>query len=479
MNARATAATIDNVPVLQPAALTAPQKPNSKIVKAEPVKNPQLQLLSQSGILLHEERPRLIAATASILSLMVIAFIVWAGLTRVSEIAHAPGEIVPSGYAQTVQHVDGGIVTEILVHEQQLVQQGEVLMRLSGVSAERDYEEAEAALSAFKRRAATLSAFRDPNSLGQTYADESALLTLRAARKSERDVISQQLAQKGDEITALEADINSYQAQARVNQSELDGLNILREKGLVTVTRLHDAELRTLEARGALARSTAQLAAARKAVGEYRSRLAALNAKYEDQAAQELSELDGKIAQASSRVERLSEQVARLTIKAPVSGYVKGLQINTIGAVIAPGQTLFEIVPTEGDLAADIHVSTQDIGFVHVGQAVRLKVSAFDFARFGIFTGRITAISAATFTEGGPANPNPLNSQPGTKYYRARVTLDPAGTSEDGSDLQNAKLADLVPGMTLEGNIVLGQQSVLNYLLKPIHVAATSALTER
>ena len=446
-----------------------PQVLQKQTRSTAPATNSQLQLLSQSGLLLHEEHPRLVAGTALILSALVIAFIIWAGFTNVSEIARAPGEIVPSGYAQVVQHADGGIVADIMVHEQQLVKAGQVLMRLSGVGIEREYDEADAALAALKRRAATLSAFRNPDSIGQNLGDNAALMTLRASRNSERAVIQEQLAQKADEITALSSDINSYSAQARVNQSELDGLNVLKAKGLVTVTRLHDAELRVLEASGAAQRSQAQLSAAKKAVGEYRNRLIALDAKYEDQAAQELSELDGKIAQATSRVARLHEQVARLTVTAPVRGYVKGLQLNTIGAVVSPGQTLFEIIPADGELAADIHVSSQDIGFVHVGQTVRLKVSAFDFARFGVFTGRITALSAAAFTENGSAT--------GVKYYKARVTLDPAGDTNGES--QNSRLAELMPGMTLEGNIILGQQSVLNYLLKPIHVAATTALSER
>lgn len=438
---------------------------------------PELQLLSQDALLLHEERPHLIGAATLALALLVGLFILWAALTPVSEIARAPGEIVPDGYVQLVQSVDGGTVQGIKVHEQQLVAAGETLLQLASPATQHERDEAQAALEALQRRTRTLSAFLKPGAASPP--GDNALTSLRAARDSERAVAAQQLAQKRDEIAGLTADLDSFRAQATVADSDYTSLATLRAQGLVTVTRLHEAELRRLTAQGSAARTQAQLAAAQKAALEYQGRITALNAKYTDQASQELAELDGKLAQAQSRVARLDDQLARLTVTAPVAGYVKGLRVNTVGQVTAPGQTLLELVPSDGRLAADLNVKPQDIGFVAVGQPVRLKVSAFDFARYGVFTGHIAALSAATFSESGQeaATAGGIigGGQAGAKYYRARVEFDTTTVDQ----AQNQRIAELRPGMTLEGNIVLGEQSVLSYLLKPIHVAATSALSER
>lgn len=168
-----------------------------------------------------------------------------------------------------------------------------------------------------------------------------------------------------------------------------------------------------------------------------------------------------EIAQNAETIEKLKERVARLDIRAPTDGLVKGLAVNTLGAVIQPGQVLAEIVPLDERLMVQVKIPPQHIGHVRPGQSVQVKFSSFDFSRYGFVQGRLRQISATTFS-----------GENGERYYEGRIDLEKAHV---GDNPQNA----IVPGMVVMADIVTGRKTVLDYLLKPIHNALKTAFTER
>jgi multidrug efflux pump subunit AcrA (membrane-fusion protein) len=157
----------------------------------------------------------------------------------------------------------------------------------------------------------------------------------------------------------------------------------------------------------------------------------------------------------------LEERVRRLVVTAPVTGLVKGIKINTVGAVVKPGEPLMEIVPTSKTLVVEAHIGASDIGNVAVGQRVKVKVSSYDYGRYGVVDGTLEFITATTFTD-----------EKGEKYYRGRIVLD---SDHVGTHTE----MKILPGMTVQAGIITGRKSVMEYLLKPIQRSMKDALSER
>lgn len=320
-------------------------------------KNGQLQFLRQSARLEESSAPYLVRGAMVILSALVFLFIIWASFAEIEEIVQANGEIVPSGFTRIVQHYDGGIVREILVHEGSEVKEGDVLINLDGVGAEEELKKAI-------------------------------------------------IAQKG-----LENAANTAREMFVIQ-------NKLKEQGV-------SSQVRYLEARQA-----------------------------KDEAGSNLN-------QQKEMVSRLQDKANRLEIRSPITGIVKGLKLNTIGAVVKSGDPLMEIVPTDETLVAEVHIAPADIGRITIGHPVKIKVSSFDYGRYGAVDGILEFITATTF--------DGVNNE---KYYRGRVILKQ-------NHIKNHTEMKILTGMTVKVGIITGKKTVLGYLLKPVQRAMGDALSEK
>lgn len=317
----------------------------------------QLQFLRLSAQLEESIAPNFVRRTTIFLSVAVLLFIGWMAVTPVEEIAQAPGEVVPYGFTQIVQHFDGGIVKDIPVREGSFVKEGDVLLQLDGAGTEEELAKARASQDGLKTQLKT-----------------------------------------AEELFHMQ--------------------NELKERGV-------SSKVRYLTTKQAYLRSQSDL------------------------------------AEQNEVVRRMQERVRRLVIHAPVTGFIKGMKVNTIGAVVKPGEPLMEIVPTNNKLVVEAHLSPSDVGNVAPGQPVKVKVSAFDYGRFGAVEGILEFVTATTFAEDN-----------GTKYYRARIVLnqDHVGTHTE---------MKIVPGMTVQAGIITGKKTVMAYLLKPVQRALKDALSER
>lgn len=179
------------------------------------------------------------------------------------------------------------------------------------------------------------------------------------------------------------------------------------------------------------------------------------------QARQAKDQAKNELNQQKEVISRLKDRVDRLKISAPVAGIIKGIKVNTIGEVIKPGEPLMEIMPTGEVLVVEAHIASNDIGYITVGQPVKIKVSSFDYGRFGVVDGVLDFITATTF-----------DGANGEKYYRGRISLKQnyVGTHKE---------LKILPGMTVQAGIVTGRKSVMAYLLKPVQRALKDALSER
>ena len=433
----------------------------------------QLRYLSQSALIEESAAPYMIRTILFMSSVVILMLIFWAGLTKVDEIAITNGEVIPNKYVQAIQHLEGGIISEININEGDLVEKGQTLLTLDGTEVKQDLAALEAKNLALKYQLLRLKAFIDGTDPDFTpLADNEhkelagsqlrAFQSMVAAKETERSILNQQISQKEDALVMLEKKQSTLQDNFKLVTEERDMKKKLVDKGHISRFKFLEVEKEFNDLEGELDETSSGINQARTSIQEYKDRLSSLEAKYKDDAYRELTVLESDMAQLKENIEKLQEQVSRLEIRSSSYGYVKSLKVKTIGAVVQTGQVLAEIVPLEGNLIVETQINPKDVGHIQIGQRVTVKFSAYDFSRYGTVEGRLDYISATTFV-------NTDNS----RYYLGRVSLSKNYVGND------SKYNIILPGMTVQADIVTGSKSILAYLLKPIHTSVSTAFTER
>jgi HlyD family secretion protein/adhesin transport system membrane fusion protein len=439
--------------------------------KISHIREKQTRYLSQAIQLEEAVNPHIVRATMSLVSMAVIVFIGWAGFTNINEVARTPGEVVPKGYQQTVQHLEGGLVKEIFVREGQIVKAGDVLLRIEGAGVLEDLEKAKSKQISLEMQEERLRAFtegREPDfkkfdtSSAALQKDQLAFFeAMRGARDKEKQIIADQISQKEQSIKTLSADYETAEKNYKIMKNMYDRRLELNRKGYASDIELFENESRMNELSGDMQRIGNQIEVARTEITEFKGRLSSLAASHRDEALERLDAVATEESQNKEILQKLEDRLARSEVRSPVHGLVKGLAVNTVGAVINPGQTLMEIVPTDEELEVQVKISPKDIGHLKPGQPVQMNFSSFDFARYGSLDGTLENISASTFS-----------GESGERYYRGQVKLSRNYVGQNPHNI-------IMPGMTVMADIITGEKTILEYLLKPIHLSLKSAFRER
>jgi len=434
----------------------------------------QLRYLSQSALIEETTAPYMVRTTLFMISVIIITLIVWAGFTNVEEVAITQGEVIPSKHIQSIQHLEGGIISEIKVVEGELVDAGQTIIVLDGTAVKQDVSALKARKLSLDYQALRLRSFinnttPDFNEIEDDNADTALIQeqiqsfeSMIEARNHEKDVITEQITQKESALSALMDKQVTLKNSMQLVKEEMELKRQLNKKGHLSRFKFLQIQKQFNEIRGEFQENEFEVMQAQNAIAEFKNRLESLEANFIDEAYKELNVVDGNIAQIEENIEKLEEQVKRLEITSPSYGYVKVLNVKTIGGVIESGQVLAEIVPLEGNLILEVQIQPKDIGYMKVGQPVNVKISSYDFSRYGTIDGILEYISATTFTDDDD-----------TRYYTGRVSI---AQNYVGSD---PKKNLILPGMTVQADIVTGNKSILAYLLKPIHTSVTTAFTER
>lgn len=421
---------------------------------------------------LEEGRPPRLASQASYLVLIAIAaFFGWAATAQLTERAMARGSLVPTGSSYSVQHVEGGTVAELAVSEGQTVAAGATLLRLTPTAATADRDQLLAREVALRLKAERLRAFaleRAPDfafaaDYPELVADQRDILRSQSASRAEQlDVLRRQTEQRQAQLRAAIDQQPEVERQVTILEEQLEMRRDLAAKGLVSRVVLLESERAHSEATARLTAVRSEIAKARQAVGESRQRAVELQAQLTNQAFDQIGQTTAELAETRAQLAKLRERVARLRIAAPSDGVVEGLAVNTLGAVVKPGETLMRIVPTGKELVAEVRLDPRDVGHVAAGDAATVKVSTYDPMSFGTIDGRVRQISASTF-----------KTEEGVPYYRTEIALDRAHLERNGQ--RHA----LLPGMIVDADIVTGQKTVLGYLAKPVYRALSQSFGER
>lgn len=464
-----------SLPVAGTKAGTSPDRPKrlAAALLGRRREDAQLRYLSKAVLLEESSGPRVLHTAALTTSVLVIAFLVWASQTKINEVTHAPGEVVPSGHEQIVQHLDGGLIKDIKVRSGDFVEKGQLLMALEDTSTREEFLKAEAKKLYLEMTAARLEAqssesridfkARFPKAAASDIETQSAqYASWKTDLDARQKIVLDQINQKKKDLTILANQI----ATAEKNLVSVHKIYAARKKlydsQLISYPTMAKTEQDRTTLEGEIQRLKEETKQTDYALNELSARLNAIRVAARLENSQKLTDTVAEIRQTDGTIDVLERKRQRLDLYAPVRGIVKALNVNTIGSVISPGQTIATIVPLDEELVVETQIAPSDIGQVRKDQQVHLKFSAFDFSRYGVVDGTIEDISAATYT-----------SSTGSRYYRGRIRLAQPYVGHDSSK------NPILPGMTVMADIQGGKRSLLDYLLKPVKMAVDTAFSER
>lgn len=402
----------------------------------------------------------------------LVLLVAWAALAEVDEIARGNGQVVSSAHNKMIQHLEGGIVEQILVKEGQSVKANQPLLKIKNEKSNASFQSNELGSFALQAKLMRLKAEAEGGGFSgsgasaqmQPYIQNelSLLHSNRANLQAKISGLQEKLSQNRQELSEarsrkehLKQSLNMINEEVRMTgpmvekgvRSKVDYLKLQREANeaedayqstLLSIPRLESViqeTSRSIEEARYMFRSDAQT--------QYNETLAQYHTMQADKTA-------------------LTDQVDRTTVRAPMDGIVQSLMVHTIGGVVKPGDDLIEIVPKGEKLVVEVKIKPSDIAFIYPGQRAVVKLSAYDFSIYGALEGKVTLISADTVTD-----------RKEETFYTVRIETNKSYVQHNGKRLA------ILPGMTLSADIITGQKTVLDYILKPILKTKQHMLSER
>lgn len=445
----------------------------------------QLHQISTATLLEESSHLRLVMQGIIVMGMVIIALVVWAAFSYVKEVAVTYGEVIPKGKIQVIQHLEGGIVSNVYVNNGDEVKRGQVLVKMDPKAVQAELSQLRGRdialiLDSERLKAFTNGKFADLNAWAEavikskyntvkndgevnhlieaekvhldsqykTYMDQKNILEATLQKKKEqKKELDTQMAVLDRHISLITEEFNMYHKLKQQNYvSHRDYLVVVRELN---------------KAKGERVRLDSQYEQTKEDIKEAEYKLKELDSTSREKALKELGTTNDKILELRHKIEKTEDQLDRLVVKSPVNGIVKGVTVFP-GNVIKPGGQLLEVVPMSDNMLVESRVNPRDIGHIKVGDGVKVKVLTYDFARYGAITGKLIKISASTYKD-----------EEGNPYYQATVSLDQQYIGSNGGRKY------LKPGMTVQADIVTGEKTILQYLLKPIHRARDAAFSER
>ena len=414
-----------------------------------------------------EKRPSAFARFSLWLILFsFVAFVIWAKFTRVPNVVRADLTVEPSGEVQRIQHPDGGTLAELLVSSGDRVTAGQVLLRVDSTRAASNLGENESRQAALRAQITRLKA----EAMGQPYEPSGAeLAEQRATHQARLLAVAQQQQVIDERIESLKAQeqanevaIKSAQTALASAQSEFEQFERLQSSGAVSKVEVLQLRRVVQERQAALDQLMADMPRLRAEQMALARERETIEANFRQQAQEALLQAEVELTSLERLAEGIADRVQATEILAPTDGVLGEVRVNTIGQVIRAGDVLMEIVPQQDELAARVEVAPADIGFVTEGQPVNIRLTAYDFSRFGVLTGTVSLIGANT------EQPQP-DREP---FYPVKVRLDEQHLFKDSQTL------DLRVGMKGTADVVVGERTILEYLLTPFSKIQYEAFTE-
>lgn len=437
------------------------------------------------------EVPSLHRLTIWSMGAFLFCFLVWAYFSSLQQVTSGLGKIIPSTQVQVIQSLDGGVLQKLFIQEGMQVLKNQPIARIDDTRFRSDFAEQKQEVDSLRANIIRLRAELSSVLIGNNEQWERQIeitkklpvfpddLILNAELMVQRQqdeyserldnlinqlaIQGQKIQQREQEVAELESKIDTLTISYSIATKELDLTKPLAEKNIVSKIELYKLERSVNELKGEL--SAVRLLAPKLMSAQQESILNRRETilSYRAETRAQLNELQNKLSRINESQVGAQDKVTKALILSPVVGTIKTIHINTLGGVVKPGETIVEIVPTEDKLMVEAKVKPRDIGFLYPGLPAIVKITAYDFTRYGGLTGKVEHISADT-----------TQDDEGNSFYLIRVRTD-------ASSIKNKKGEEMpiIPGMLTEVDVITGKRTILEYMLNPILRAKEAALRER
>lgn len=429
------------------------------------------QHLAQSVLLEESGSPLVIRSLIFFTAILLVLLILWAIIAEVDEVAVTTGEIVPPSKLKQIQSTEGGRIAAILVKNGEAVTSGQVILKFDTFALDSELRELQARQQSLTAQHERLNTFLQdkPVVANQPGQKTGAALTqalllrqLQATRNTGKDIYQDRVRQIKASIEQVSGRKKFLDEKKATLDEELSMRKDLLASGMTTKLHLLTLRRQLADVDAELADIAPKRTKLERELDEATNQLKKNESDVRERALAELGQTDDELARLDEQIIRLQERLRYSEVRSPTDGFIHGLKSHTIGGVINHGETILEIVPKETSLIAEIQISPRDVGHVKIGQKVKLRVTAYDFSRYGIAKGELTDISPAAFLDKGNA-----------PYHKGIVAI------EQNYVGNTPGLYPVIPGMTLSADIKTGSKTMMTYLLKPIYASATQSFRER
>ncbi|AEI04470.1 type I secretion membrane fusion protein, HlyD family (plasmid) [Afipia carboxidovorans OM5] len=410
----------------------------------------------------------------------IIAFLVvgaggWATTTELAGAVIATGTVVVEGNVKVVQHPTGGVVADLRVREGQMVEAGEVVIRLDETTLRANLMVVSKGINQILARKARLLAEQEnledvpisSDLAARVTPDEAKTVTAneirlfrdrRLSREGQKDQLRERIQQLQEQISGYKAQQGAKTDEIALIEKELEGVRYLYENGLTPISRLHNLERSSARLRGERGQLIASIAAAKGKIAETELELIQIDQNLRSEVATELRDLNVREGELIEREVAARDQLERVDIRAPIAGIVHQLAMHTVGGVVRPGEVLLQVVPIKRELDIEARIRAQDIDRIALGHEAVLRFVAFNRNSTPELIGAVTKVSADAIAD----------SQTSTSFYKTIITLS-------ADEARRLGRRTLVPGMPVDCYIRTSDRTVLSYLVKPLVDHATRA----
>jgi len=407
--------------------------------------------------------------------IVVIVFwlITWASFAEIDEITKGVGKVIPSKQIQVIQNLEGGIVSEILVREGQMVEKGQILVKIDDTKFSSSFEENKLRYLELQVKSIRLQAEAGSHKLHipkKLYAEMPKLLeeerALYAINKNQlrrsMDILNEKVNQRKNELTEAEFKLKQLKKSYSLIAKEVDITKPLVKKGLVSQVEFLQLSRQANSMVGDLDAVRLSIPRIKSTIAEAKDKIEETKLEFRFKAKEKLNEVEAEMSRIQESGGALEDQVKRTSVRSPVKGVVKQLLINTVNGVVQPGMDIIEIVPLDDKLLVEAKIKPSDVAYLYPGLKAVVKFTAYDFAIYGGLEGEVVLVSADTIVD-----------EEGNSFYLIRVKTDKSYLEKE-----NEKHAILI-GMVANVDIITGKKTVMDYILKPILKAKQGALRER
>ena len=396
----------------------------------------------------------------------------WANFATLDEVSIATGEVVPAGRIRVIQHLEGGIIQEIYVTEGDTVREGQTLLQLDLASGGTNQEELQVRIDSERLVKARLEAEATGSELNfpeDVALRRPAIVAQRQAYEARRrelsstiQVMREQVKQRVLEVEELTARSRAVESNYRLALERLKMSKSLLAEGLTAKMEHLELEAEVENLDGEMKSLRPSLPKVEAAVEEARQRQQETESRFRREAQDQLGKIEENIARVTELLSVATAQGIRAEIKSSINGVVKNMRYNSIGNVVKPGEPIMELVPTGDRLVVEAKLNPIDRGYVNQGQAATVKISTYDFARYGGLEGIVIRVA-----------PDSSTDEDGAPYFRVVVQTD-----KNFLGLREGNLP-ITPGMQATVDIHTGEKSVMDYLVKPVLKLRHEAFRER